>query len=330
MKIAIMMSVWCQNLWDELILKNEIELLRKKYGEHTEFIVFTYDIEYIFYADSSIKYVEYFPIGIKKPKNIFRNIRNLLNFIKVIFSSDLVVFWWWWIFFDTEKGNYSNPLVQWKYRMMLLKILRKKYILFWVSIDIQNPSNQIYMKKVFSNAARIYVRDQSSYDFLHDLWVSSQIILDVVFHDNGKKGLQNYKKNFLQRSIKAQNFNLEDIKNINFSWKKVGLALRKWYVSNETETLINIRDFIIAQWWQVIFLPHSFHMTDNEANDFLFLNSFMIPWTKITNNMYETYFMYKQGKIDICFSMRLHSMILSQVYGIDFFALKYAKKSDLM
>lgn len=66
MNIAIMMSVWCQNLWDELILKNEIQLLREKYGKKTKFRVFTYDLEDIFYQDETVEYLEYFPIWIKK------------------------------------------------------------------------------------------------------------------------------------------------------------------------------------------------------------------------------------------------------------------------
>jgi polysaccharide pyruvyl transferase WcaK-like protein len=42
--------------------------------------------------------------------------------------------------------------------------------------------------------------------------------------------------------------------------------------------------------------------------------------------MQETYEYYKEDKIDFCLSMRLHSMILSQVYGINFIGLKYSKK----
>jgi polysaccharide pyruvyl transferase WcaK-like protein len=42
--------------------------------------------------------------------------------------------------------------------------------------------------------------------------------------------------------------------------------------------------------------------------------------------MSETYYNYKEKRIDFCFAMRLHSMILSQVYGIPFIGLKYSNK----
>jgi len=46
--------------------------------------------------------------------------------------------------------------------------------------------------------------------------------------------------------------------------------------------------------------------------------------------MQEIYDVYKQKQIDICFSMRLHSMILASVYKIPFFAFSYAKKTDMI
>ena len=49
MKISIFASIWAQNLWDELILKNEIKLLKKEYWEDTKFRVFTYDKKNPFY-----------------------------------------------------------------------------------------------------------------------------------------------------------------------------------------------------------------------------------------------------------------------------------------
>jgi len=44
--------------------------------------------------------------------------------------------------------------------------------------------------------------------------------------------------------------------------------------------------------------------------------------------MQESYDIYKNKKIDICLVMRLHAIILSQVYGIDFIAFSYSKKTD--
>ena len=79
-KISIFAAIWSQNLWDELILKNEIKLLRNEFWEKTKFFVFTYDKTDIFFTDKYVKYKEYFPIWIKNKKNIFRNIFNFFHF----------------------------------------------------------------------------------------------------------------------------------------------------------------------------------------------------------------------------------------------------------
>ena len=44
--------------------------------------------------------------------------------------------------------------------------------------------------------------------------------------------------------------------------------------------------------------------------------------------MQEVYDVYKNKEIDICFSMRLHSIILSHVYEIPFVWISYTKKTD--
>ena len=149
MKIAVMMSVWCQNLWDELILKNEIQLLKEKYWKNTKFKVFTYDLDDIFYTDSNVEYWEYFPIWIRNPKNILRNLKNYYHFIKTIKWCDKVVIGGGGIFFDNETGNYSNPLNQWLFRTEIIKILKKEIIIFWVSIDIKFERNLEKIKKIF-------------------------------------------------------------------------------------------------------------------------------------------------------------------------------------
>lgn len=330
MNIAIMMSVGCQNLWDELILKNEIQILREKYGIDTKFKVFTYDVNNIFYTDKNLEYLEYFPIWIKNPKNIFRNAKNYYHFIKTIKWCDKVIIGGGGIFFDNETGNYSNPLNQWLFRTEIIKMLKKEIIIFWVSIDIKYEKNMKLIKKIFSKAKEVYVRDNASFELLKDLEIKSEIILDPVFSDNGEVGLEKYTKNFLLKKIEANTFFLWDIKGIDFSGKRVWLALRSWYLNNEKTVINEIIDFILNSGWKIVLLPHSFHTWDDSANDFKFLSQFIQPWVDTTTSLNETYEIYKQKKIDFCLSMRLHSMILSQVYWIDFIAIKYAKKWDLM
>lgn len=330
MNISIMMSTWCQNLWDELILKNEIFLLKQKYWNNTNFFVFSYDLENIFFFDSKIKYFEYFPIWAKNIKNIFRNFKNYYNFIKIIKKSDKVIIWWWWIMFDNEVWNFSNPLNLWLFRSQVIRFFKKDLIFWWISIDIKNKNNLTKIKKIFSKAKEIYVRDKSSFELLESLGIKSEIILDSVFYDNSQIWLENYKKNFLVKKVEVKDFSVKDLENTDFNWKTVWLALRSSYLNDENNLILEIINYIILNWWKVILLPHSFHKVDNKANDLIFLNQFIKPWIKITSNMQETYEIYKQKKIDFCLSMRLHSMILCQVYGILFIWIKYAKKWDLM
>ena len=89
MKISIFASIGSQNLWDELILKNEIKILKRKYSKLKNisekeifFKVFSYDLTDNFYISDNVEYLEYFPINIKKIRNVFRNIFNFYIFIK--------------------------------------------------------------------------------------------------------------------------------------------------------------------------------------------------------------------------------------------------------
>jgi polysaccharide pyruvyl transferase WcaK-like protein len=326
MNIAILMSVWCQNLGDELILKNEIELLREKYNSNSiNFKVFTYDTENIFFEDSFIEYLEYFPIWIKNPKNILRNIKNFINFSRIIKSSDKVVIWWGWIIYDSEIQSVWNPLAQWLFRVKMREYYKKDIIFFWVSIEVAKDSKNLELvKQIFTLAKEIYVRNKYSYELLKSLLIHSEIILDPVFSDNWKK--ENFKSPILK--LEASNFDLEKFKQIDFVGKKVWLAFRSWKLNDENKKIWDLINLILEKWWEVILLPHSFHKTDILANDSEFLKQFLREKVSITNSMQETYEIYKKNLIDICVSMRLHSMILSQVYDIDFISISYSYKTS--
>ena len=54
MIISIFASIWSENLWDELILKNEIKILEEKYWKDVEFKVFTNNTDYVFFQKYNI------------------------------------------------------------------------------------------------------------------------------------------------------------------------------------------------------------------------------------------------------------------------------------
>lgn len=335
MIISIFASIWAQNLWDELILKNEIKLLENEYWKDTQFVVFSYDYKNPFFKKSNIIYKEYFPIWSKQLSNFPRNFINFFSFISTVIKSDLIVIGWGWIIYDNEKQTTKWPLDSWLFRTNIFSFFWKKFNFFAVWININNKIYFHELKKIFSKANKITVRDKYSYNLLKELWITSEKVKDPVFYD-----VKDYsKKSFLIKKVSSLDFTVKDLEDIDFEWKKIALAFRKWYLSNEKEKLgekmeewkINeIINYILKKWWEVILLPHSFHKTDILANDYLFLSKFLRVNEKIRiiSSMEEVYKKYIYKEFDICLAMRLHSIILSHVYGIPFVWVSYSTKTD--
>jgi polysaccharide pyruvyl transferase WcaK-like protein len=329
MKITILAAIWAQNLGDELILKNEIQFFKRMFWDNTKFSIFTYDLENPFIIWKHIKYYEYFPCNARKITKIFRNIKNFFNFFIIIKKSDLVVIWWWGIFFDKEIWWVSDTLKQWLFRVKVCNFLKKKIRFHWVGICIKRKNNLSVIKKIFSwKNKKISVRDIYSHDLLTWLWIKSKIIADPVFGDkwNTKNALQ---VSYCLDQIHPKQFHIEDIKSYNFEWKTVGLSFRSGYFWEDDKIMKNIIEYILWKNWKIIFLPTSFHKLNTAANDYLYLKKYADRYNlKITNSMWETYKYFRNKKIDMSFSMRLHSIILSQTYNIPYLAISYAKKTD--
>lgn len=338
MNIAILMSVWAQNLGDELILKNEIKLLEEKYSPlKCNFRVFTYDLDDKFVEASNIEYLEYFPIWIKQAKNIFRNIKNFINFSKTIKWADKVLIWWGGIIYENETQSVWNPLAQWLFRVKMAEYYKKDIVFYWVSIEVTEDSKNIELvRQIFKPASEIFVRNKYSCDLLSKLWINSEIISDPVFYDKILENNLRWNDWFLQKpetkspilKTDTKDFSLSQFEYIDFSGKKVWIAFRSWKLNNEMSEINWLIDLIISKWWEIILLPHSFHEKDILANDYEFLKQFLREKVIITNSMQETYEVYKKNVLDICISMRLHSMILCQVYDIDYISLSYSKKTS--
>ena len=354
MKVAILASVWCQNLWDELILKNEISLFEEGYSEEKiKFKVFSYDVNNPFFERENVEYLEYFPINSKKLSNLWKNIKNLYLFIKTIFLTNVVVIWWWGLFYDNEIQSVWNPLKIWLFRARLAKLFRKKLVFYWVSINIKNDVNLPFIKSIFSLWDEVYVRDEFSSDILRWLKIKCKVVLDSVFYDD-KDNSNLIKKSFCLKKLECKKFKVSNLKNIDFSDKKVGISFRRGYLNHkyadkqntkmkeklEVWRLVEIINFVSLAWAKKItLLPHSFHKVDKLANDYDFCINLkeeleknwkrsLLKKIKICYDMKQTYKIYKNNKIDICLSQRLHSMILSQAYKIPFVWFSYSSKTD--
>ena len=210
----------------------------------------------------------------------------------------------------------------------MMKKLQKKVIFYGVSIDIKQEENKGLIYDMFSWAFKVFVRDQASQEFLKNLVIESKLIWDPVFYD----AWELEKKNSCIKSLQSSDFQIEDIQDIDFRWKIVGLALRSWYFWERDQNLF-VRNFINyllkAEVKKILLIPMSFHPTDYEANDRYFLEQFIqerveLAWV----TMQTVYEVFKKKKMDICFAMRLHSIILSHIYEIPYIALSYSKKTD--
>ncbi|MCP4523850.1 MAG: polysaccharide pyruvyl transferase family protein [Candidatus Gracilibacteria bacterium] len=329
MKISIFASIGAYNLGDELIVKNEIKQLEKKYGKNIEFSVFTYDVKNPFIHAKNITYYEYFPCNIKSLKGIFKNVLNLYHFLYQTYVSNMIVIGGGGIFFDSEHSTVSNPLNQWVIRSKLFQFFRKKVIFQSVGIHIHKKKNYQKIKKIFSiNKAEVYVRDDSSQKILSDLRITSTKVLDPVFYDNAVNQSPQDGRYCLKK-INISDFSLEHISDIEFGNKYIGIAFRSGYLKNEYTNISDIIEFVSKKGGKIVLIPHSFHPTDRSSNDYFFLRNFSVKYNiKICEDMKEVYKMYSQKKIDICLTMRLHSIILSQVYEIPFISFSYSKKTD--
>jgi len=349
MIISIFASIWAQNLGDELILKNEIKILREKYkSENPRFIVFSYDLENIFYESEDIEYKEYFPVGLKNIKNIFRNIKNFFVFLNVVIKSDLIVIGWGWLFFDNEVWNKKNPLDLWLFRMKFFAFFLKKIYFFRIWLSVKNSESFLKIQKIFSWKRKIIeVRDNYSLKVLGDLGTENVIKkYDPVFFDTSSQPSpleekeQKHIKEVLNKKISIKkifkDFTKKDLEWIDFENKKVGIAFRNWYLTKnpnpELEILLikEIIEYIQDSGVKKVFLlSHSFHKSDILSNDYEWMKLIQINTRNvwISHDMKDTYSYYTEKKVDIILAQRLHSIILSQVYEIPFIWISYSKKT---
>jgi len=327
MNISIFASIGAQNLWDELILKNEIELLKWEFWADTSFRVASYDVNNPVFRIGNTQYFEYFPLGIRQVKNIFRNIKDFFIFLRAIVWSDIVVIGWGGIIYDSELQSVWNPLGQWLFRVRVARFFRKKVYFYAIWIDIKNPENKAKLKKIFKNAWKVTVRDIKSWEQLQSIWVKSEIVDDPVMNENNGEW-----KILWTHSSKS--FKLIDFDSYDFTWKRVWLALRSWYIGNTWDSRIEkllveeLCAYIEKRWWKIVFLPHSLHQSDALANDYEFMKQFLNYDREIYASIWEIYTAYNHKMLDTVISMRLHSIILSYVYGIDQIVLSYSQKTD--
>ncbi len=301
MHISILTASGKYNLGDELILAEEFRHLKNHFPRAT-FSVFTYDTESLLINDSQIETMTFFPNKIKqKPlKNIIYFFQNIWT----IFRSDLIVIGGGGLIYDRETQKNMLPMFQWKARVFLAKLFRKKILWWAVGINLLEENMQKIHFLFSGKNSIVTVRDEKSLETLKKIWIESRILPDVVF-------------GYVPSSHKPQATSHKPT---------VGISLRSGYLKNEIESIRSILEFLLQRNYQIVFLSQSIHPDDQNANDKIFTEQF-VNSSKIqsTKTIEETLEAYKT--LDFVIWMRLHSCILSVVHSIPFLALSYETKT---
>lgn len=304
-KILFMTAAGSHNLWDELILKWEVEYIQKHYGKNIDITVFTYDQTGTIINDSSIKYVSYFPnnFGADPLKNIGYFFKN----IWIITMADVLIVGWGGILFDNEPGvDFWMLFMQWLFRVKLARITRTIIVFWWIGLEIKEVKNKMRLRKLFVPGDFIFVRDAQSKWLLDALELPSVQIQDIVFLYTPP----------LNPAPKWDN---------NMVWISV-----RWWFLEENESLVPLMyDKLIELWYNPIFLVFS---TDGEEsqNDSQFIRKVMVGKTyNVTKTIAQTLEVYP--RLHSVIGMRLHSWILACVHDIPFLPISYGPKTnDLM
>ena len=108
---------------------------------------------------------------------------------------------------------------------------------------------------------------------------------------------------------------------------KIGLALRKGYLKNESDSISQILEYFESKGLECVFVNHSFHPTNKEADDKEFVKSFSNKKNySSTQTIDESYKLYED--LDFMIAMRLHAGVIAAKNAVPFFLLSYSKKTD--
>lgn len=300
-KILFMTAAWAQNLWDELILKWEIEYIQEHYGKNIDITVFTYDPTGSIMNDDKIKYVSYFPNNFWQFPG--KNIGYFFKNIWLIAKADVLIIWGGGILFDNEPGvEFWSLFMQWSFRVKIAR-LAKTIVLFWgIGLEVKNSKNRMKLRKLFRPGDFILVRDAQSKWLLDSLELPSVVVQDIVF-------------------LHKPTASTEDSE----SKKMVGISVR-WGFLGENESLIPMMYAYLSELgFTPIFLV--FSTGGEEAqNDTTFIRKVMVGKTyNVTKNITQT--LEVLPSLYAVIGMRLHSGILACVHDLPFLPISYGPKT---
>lgn len=295
-----MTASWAFNLWDELILQEEVRFLQKHYG-NVEITAFTYDKKSVILKDNSVRFVHYFPTNFWW--NPFANIIYLFRNIWIIAHAEILVIGGWGLFFDNEPGvNFKKLIAEWGFRIKIARISGTTLLFWGIGLEIERIQNKMILKKLFTYGDFILVRDTRSKWLLDALEIPSIEVEDIVYL-----------------------YNPPDVPKIELAKKRVGISIRWWFLEQKKTVIPEIYDYLVSEWYDPVFIVHT-TTGGIDQNDAIFIKDVMAGRTyNTTHTLEQTLSIYPT--LYAVIGMRFHSGILSCVHEIPFIPISYSHKT---
>lgn len=300
-KVLIMTATWSHNLWDEIILREELKFLHGHYGEMVDFTVFTHDKKSALFQDDSVKWVTYFPHGLFS--NPFANLWYLVKNIWCISRADILIIGWGGLVFDNEDGvSFTNLLSQWFFRTKIARLAGTTIVYLGISLEVKQVKNKMMLRKLFQKWDFIIVRDDKSAGLLEALEIPCSQIPDIAFLVTPEKVEKLPEK------------------------KRVGISIRWGFFGDNEDEIPKIYDYLMEKWYDPVFLVHTTEWYEAQ-NDSLYIKRIMTWRTyNTTNTIDQTLKLYPT--LYAVVAMRLHAGILSCVHGLPFIMISYGPKTE--
>ena len=288
------------NLWDELILQEEVKFLQKHYGD-VDITAFTYDPKSLVFNDPKVKYVHYFP------SNLFGNpIGNIFFLIKnlwLIARADILVIGGGGLFFDNEPGvAFKKLITQWWMRVKMARICGTTLLFWWVGLEVERIQNKMLLKKIFTYGDFILVRDSRSRGLLDALEIPAVEVEDIVYL-----------------------YEPPAVPKIALPKKRVGISIRWGFLEQKKSVIPEIYDYLASEGYDPILLVHT-TKGDIDRNDAIYIKDVMAGRTyNVTNSIEQTLKIYPT--LYAVIGMRFHSGILACVHEIPFIPISYSHKT---
>ncbi len=289
------------NLWDEVILWEELKFLQAHYGELATFTVFTHNAKSALFFDPSVRFMSYFPNNFFG--NPFANIAYCIQNIWTIYRADILIIGGGWLIFDNEPDvSFSSLIRQWYFRTKIARIGGTAIVYLWLSLEIKNVKNKMQLWKLFKPGDFIILRDEKSIGILEALEIPCSLIPDIAF---------------LYQPVKLEKLPEK---------KRVGISVRWGFLGDTEKVIAEIYTFLEERWYDPIFIIHTASW-DEYQNDHMFIKRIM-EWKKynITGTIEQTLKVYPT--LYAVVGMRFHSGVFACVHEIPFLMISYGPKTD--